>query len=379
MKKNVFFALFAIVALVFVGCEPPVETVDYTVAISTTELTMELDGTQKLTAVVTPATTAYSILWTSDNEAVATVNASGIVTAVGLGTATVTATLQIPEGDATVGAVIPGTCLVSVTNDALYDQFSLGGMALFNLEDPIPGTDTVVLGYDCQMAIGTYYVWDENIVLSGNYLTGAGFLFEMKAPTFVIAKGEYAGYYIGSSSYLVDTIPADEYYAYCSNAGQILDEQIYGDAWNAILGFNENTTDEEVTAAYDLYQSAFTGSQLFYIDFEAGTESYFYGNISYALILENDDNTLSYDLKMEWFDNVNPGRLFGLLVETDVDADGNEYPKAVVEPYDMRYIHKAYNNMPVEEAAASIKMPKKMVKIANAPTKTNNLRSFHVR
>ena len=71
MKKSLFFALIACVALVFVGCEPPVQPVDYTVKISATELTMELGKSDKLTAVATPTpTVAYPLVWTSSNPEV---------------------------------------------------------------------------------------------------------------------------------------------------------------------------------------------------------------------------------------------------------------------------------------------------------------------
>ena len=130
MKKSLFFAMIACVALVFVGCEPPVQPVDYTVKISAAELTMELGKQEKLTAVVTPSAT-YPLVWESSNPEVATVNASGIVEAVGLGTATITVTLNVPAEDATVGQVTPATCVVEVNNDAVFNNFALGGYGLF--------------------------------------------------------------------------------------------------------------------------------------------------------------------------------------------------------------------------------------------------------
>ena len=129
MKKSLFFALIACVALVFVGCEPPVPPVDYTVKISATELIMDMENNKsaKLTAVITPTpATTYPLVWTSSNPEIATVNASGIVEAVSLGKAVITVTINVPEGDETVASVTPATCVVEVTNDAVLNTFELG-------------------------------------------------------------------------------------------------------------------------------------------------------------------------------------------------------------------------------------------------------------
>ena len=143
MKKSLFFALIACATLVFVGCEPKVQPVDYTVKLSATELTLENGASDKLTAVVNPTST-YALVWTSSNPEIVTVNASGIVEAVGLGTATITVTLDTPAEDPAVGSVTPATCVVNVTNDAVLNSFALGGYALFDLGNPIAGTDKIL-------------------------------------------------------------------------------------------------------------------------------------------------------------------------------------------------------------------------------------------
>ena len=386
MKKNVFFALFAIVALVFVGCEPPVEPVDYTVAISTTELTMELDGTQKLTAVVTPATTAYSILWTSDNEAVATVNASGIVTGVGVGSATITATLNIPEGDATVGAVTPATCVVNVTNDAAFETFVLGGYGLFGSPQMIDGTEQMIdlsIGATkCQLGYISMYAWDENVVFSnGKGFSGAGFFMMADLPVYWIVEGDYAGAYVGyADGFFIDTL-VSEIEPYVAPAGQMIDLQMYGDAWKGILAA---TTEEESMQYQELYMQAHTGTQMFLLDFDSGSQSFHYANVSYLQLLEDDETgELYYDLKLEWYDVVNPGRFFGLACTEEEAEDGSITVTGIIEPYDLRVIQKEYNTMPVQDEleASAMLMPKnKNLYIGENPTlPINNLRSFHVR
>jgi hypothetical protein len=361
MKKSLFFALIACVALVFVGCEPPVEPVDYTLKLSATELTMELGKQDKLTAVANPAAT-YPLVWTSSNPEVVTVNASGIVESVGLGTATITVTLNVPAEDATVGQVTPATCVVNVTNDAVLNTFEIGGYGLFDLGNPIAGTDTVIeisVGeVTVQLAPSLYYIWDKGITLVNNSLAGAGFLLPVENYTYVITdspNGAYNGYYISGFDIVVDTISDDDIIEYTGKSGQLLDVDTYAQSWEGIFAAGDAETEEEymeqIEAAYELYYAAQTGTQFFHLDLNTGSQSYNYGNVS-ALVLREDNETgeLYYDLKLEWYDHVNTGRWYGLLVESEInEEDGLEYVTGVVKPYDMRVIHKQYQVLPPAE------------------------------
>ena len=68
---------------------------DVTVALSQSTLHMYTSSTARLYAEVNPfGVHPDGVVWTSDNEAVATINQYGVVTAVGEGTATITATSQ---------------------------------------------------------------------------------------------------------------------------------------------------------------------------------------------------------------------------------------------------------------------------------------------
>ena len=381
MKKSLFFALIACVALVFVGCEPKVQPVDYTVKVSATELTLENGASQKLTAVITPtpANATYPLVWTSSNPEIVTVNASGIVEAVGLGTATITVTMNVPEGDETVGQVTPATCSVEVTNDAVLNTFELGGYALFDLGNPIAGTDTVIeisVGeVTVQLAPSLYYVWDKGIVLSGNSLTGAGFLLPVENYTYVITdspNGAYNGYYISGFDIVVDTIADDAILPYTGKAGQLLDVDTYGDAWDGIFAAGNAETEEEymeqIEAAYELYYAAQTGTQFFHVDFNTGSQSYNYGNVSYLYLTEDRETAeIYYALKLEWYDHVNVGRWFGLLCESEIDEEGQETVTGIVKPYDMRTINKEYLVLPPaeEEEPTEVKaiQPKKPIQL----------------
>jgi uncharacterized protein YjdB len=84
-----------------------------TVAPTTVSLTMGGTTTQQLTATVTPANaTNKNLAWTSNNTSVATVNASGLVTAIGAGTCTITATTQDGSYTSTSGITVNATTIV---------------------------------------------------------------------------------------------------------------------------------------------------------------------------------------------------------------------------------------------------------------------------
>ena len=79
------------------------------ISLDKTEATLERQYTLQLTATVLPEDSRNTTLsWTSDNEEVATVDGHGLVTAVGEGTATITAT-------ANDGSGVSASCVVTVT------------------------------------------------------------------------------------------------------------------------------------------------------------------------------------------------------------------------------------------------------------------------
>lgn len=78
-------------------------------------LTLTPGGMSTIVATVAPADATYeAVRYTSSNTAVATVNASGVVTAVASGRATITAT-------ATDGSNVEATCAVTVTGALFFD------------------------------------------------------------------------------------------------------------------------------------------------------------------------------------------------------------------------------------------------------------------
>ena len=116
MRKLLFLAVTAI-ALMAGECKPqdapepkPVTGISVTSTPSPLSLTVG-DATGKVTAKITPANaTNKNVTWSSANTGIATVNASGIVTAVAAGNATITATAKDGSG-------IKGTCTATVAPD----------------------------------------------------------------------------------------------------------------------------------------------------------------------------------------------------------------------------------------------------------------------
>lgn len=95
------------------------------VSVSPTTATVGLGSTQQLSATLAPANaTNQNVTWTSSNTAVATVNASGLVTAVSAGTATIT--VKTVDGNKTatsaitVAAIPVASVSVSPTTASLY-------------------------------------------------------------------------------------------------------------------------------------------------------------------------------------------------------------------------------------------------------------------
>ena len=85
-----------------------VPTLAETITLDKTEISFEANETATLVATVLPKlTTNKSVIWTSSNEAVATVDANGVVTAIALGEAVITATT-------TDGSDLSASCQVTV-------------------------------------------------------------------------------------------------------------------------------------------------------------------------------------------------------------------------------------------------------------------------
>lgn len=89
------FSVLSFASLLLAGCTEPIAEVPVTVKLNKTLISaMPLGSEQQLTAVVSPEDADVTVTWTSDNEKIATVSSTGMVTAVSLGTAKITASAE---------------------------------------------------------------------------------------------------------------------------------------------------------------------------------------------------------------------------------------------------------------------------------------------
>lgn len=118
---------------------------------------MAPNATKQLTAVVYPTDAANkNVTWTSDNNAVATVDGTGLVTAKAVGKATITAT--------TADGGYTDTCVVTVTNNAIKE------VTMFvNTLHAVPNEDYLI-GYTTES--GNTYIMS-NAVSKTSYLAAA--------------------------------------------------------------------------------------------------------------------------------------------------------------------------------------------------------------
>ncbi len=117
LNSNAVFGAVSNVASTTTAAAPPAAVASVTVTPSSLSGTVGQTG--QLTAVVTDANgntmTGQTITWTSSNSGVATVNASGLVSAVGAGSATITASTGGKSGTASVTVTTVAPVVASVT------------------------------------------------------------------------------------------------------------------------------------------------------------------------------------------------------------------------------------------------------------------------
>ena len=175
MKKSLFTALVAIVALVFVGCETNDPNKLTGIALAPAELSMIPGEEFRLSVTPTPSTATLdatvAVVWESSDTTVAVVNDKGLVTAVGYGKANVTATYGEFKG---VCAVWVKTYYenLSFTNAIVWDIDTTGCLI-----DTITASDSTE--YVCYLANAE--LW---LCADGFYINESGYL----------DGGEYASY-----------------------------------------------------------------------------------------------------------------------------------------------------------------------------------------
>lgn len=349
MKKNLFIlALCAISTCFLASCGGTTggEDVDTDVKIELSQTTLSLSvgsSSERLIAKVTPAGTNVTVVWSSDNEAVATVR-SGIVTGVAEGTANITAAV----GD------VKAVCVVTVSNDAIIDNYVISDWGIFGSPQMIDGTERYLRftsgdSAKCQLGLTSLAFWDNNLAYTdGAGFSGVGTMGSAELAIYWITEGEYAGQYVGSQDgFWIDTISGD-YGAYTAKAGAMVDEQKYVEYFKQLSEYQKDTTAKPDTK---LYAEALEGTQLFRLYASDNIETYSVGNVLQANLYEvgeGKNRKKFYAAKIEWFDFYSSDRFFGLKVTYD---DQNAF--SVVEPYDFRRIEKEYTNIETTEVRAA--------------------------
>lgn len=123
------------------------------ITLSQTSLSMRKGATYQLVAAISPTNaTDKSVAWTSSNTSVISVDAYGLVTAIGVGSCVITCTAQDGSG-------ISATCTVTAIKD---DSGSIGGRDYVDLDLP-SGTlwATCNVGASSPEECGGYFAWGE--------------------------------------------------------------------------------------------------------------------------------------------------------------------------------------------------------------------------
>ena len=144
MKKYFIFAFAALTSVVMFSCkekpggggETPVDpTTKGNVVLSAHELEITVGAQEKLRASVNPVKEGVAISYKSDDETVATVDASGLVTAVESGKANIIASAEGYTSD---------TCVVTVRS--VFSAYSIEDYGVFGQKpiEYVEGSDTIM-------------------------------------------------------------------------------------------------------------------------------------------------------------------------------------------------------------------------------------------
>jgi parallel beta-helix repeat protein len=159
-------------------------------SVNPTSAALLVGGTQQLTATIAPSdATNKNVSWSSSNPAVASVNASGLLTAVTAGSAVVTVTTQ--DGGKTA------TCLVSVTNNGGGTLSDLTVQAETYCASSGVTTYGTLVG---EWSIGDYTKYC-SINLSTGYSTLKMRLATLQSGSFNIRLGSTTGTLIGTINF----------------------------------------------------------------------------------------------------------------------------------------------------------------------------------
>lgn len=158
MKQKLILISFTFLLITFFnGCKKD-ESVDLAgITLSKTSATLKPENTEELTVTFFPENaTSKELTWSSSNTAVASVDNGGKITAVGLGTATITAVH-------TLNGAIKATCDVTVAWTTLSNTSgNVSGVWEKNSTVNVTGHITVPAGQSLTIEEGVQVIFDDN-------------------------------------------------------------------------------------------------------------------------------------------------------------------------------------------------------------------------
>jgi hypothetical protein len=296
---------------------------------------MKVDDQVRMKTTIEPSGTELTLQWKSTATDVATVNSSGLVTAVGDGEALIIVSAEGATGD---------TCKVSVTNMAAYEIYDVAGYGLFGEFEPIAGSDTILAisvgDVNVRMNKIALLAWDGNLnFVSGTGWSGDGLLTEGDVFVYVIVEGpetnanaaQYVGYYIGSGYFgYADLKSAGySYYPYYGQSGKISVNN-YGKFISSLI--TAETSDD---IDMDAYENMVSGAYVYEVD--ADNDSWYsyypFAVINRLYIEEDDAESFEYGADVTWSNMTDEDRFFGLKVNIE-EVEGKQTVTGVVTPYD---------------------------------------------
>ena len=186
----------------------PVTVLPTEVALDYTSITLMVGDTQTLNATTTP--TGRTVNWASDATAVATVNASGLVSAVAVGTAHITATTAGGGTRTCTVTVIPSVASVTIAPVANTLTYTGAAQTLVTAGTASYGTMQYGIGTSgtppgaysgsipTQTNAGTYYVW--------YYAKGNGGFLDSSADKVAVTIQKAAGNISYSTTSMTKTV-----------------------------------------------------------------------------------------------------------------------------------------------------------------------------
>lgn len=240
MKKSLFFALFACVALAFVSCNPGGEDPNAVTGITVTpaEISLVPGDEARLSVAATPAGATFSadsVVWVSSDTNVVVVNSKGGIKAVGYGKANVTATYGELSAACAVWVKTYYESL-SFTNAIIWDMdTTYFGGEVYDIETA-DGSQT----FKCYLAMAELRICSDGFIVNNEgYLDGGTLAtyITMYAPMYFGSKylnPEAGGVQFSLGEWGLAELPADSVKSHIGAPGKV-NEEVYLTYMNAAL------------------------------------------------------------------------------------------------------------------------------------------------